>query len=340
MITLIDIEIIAMKNILTIIIPAYNQANFLEKCIKSLTNSVDNKINDCIYEIIVVNDGSTDDTILIAEKLKLEFSCIRIISQENQGLSGARNSGILHCQSEYIMLLDADDWLEISELERLLKITKENDLDLSSFSLKFYDENYNFTGNRPYHPMVYEKIDTGFSFLENGFQPSSACLFIYKTKFIKDNHLTFYPRISQQDVEFTLRLMLLAQKVYFSKAYIYCYYRHTGTITLPTTKEKLKKYLSDSIIVADQMSKNKENNLSKATQELIEKNYNSVIWNLIWRFITKPKEVDYGFKKQCLHQLKQKNLYPIKGDLKTNFQKLTTLFFNIESLLKLIFKLR
>jgi glycosyltransferase involved in cell wall biosynthesis len=316
---------------LSIIIPVYNTAKYIQKCFDSLQ---DLEVIGCKYEVLLINDGSTDNSIEIINSIALSNANVIVISHENQGLSGTRNVGINNAKGEYVLFLDSDDWLNGTVIAKLLTQVKKDNLDLLSYGLEFFDENNKSLGVREKHPLVYEQIISGKEALIQGYQPSSSCLFLYKTDFLKDNKLYFYPKIAQQDIEFTTRIMILAKTLYFSSEIGYNYYRHSGTISIPKSKEKLKKYLSDSIIVATQMKKNKsvldckEKNLILA----IEKNYNSVVWNLLYRLFTKPHETDLIFIKECLANLKAENLYPIKGSLKTNFQRFTMFFFNIENL--------
>lgn len=324
---------------LSIIIPVYNVEEYVERCFNSVRKLEDTKLD---YEVIFVNDGSTDNSLSVINKIAEGNSYVRILSQENQGLSGARNTGIEAAKGKYFLLLDSDDWLNFNVIKKLLDFTISNDLDILSYGLEYFDENYNSSGIRSKHPIEYNKILEGKEFLIQGYQPSSSCLFIYNTNFIKHNNLSFHSKISQQDVEFTIRMMLKAKKVYFSEETGYNYYRHLGTISLPKTVEKLHKYLSDAIIVASLIKSNVKhvNDVDKETVSVIEKNYNSVVWNLLWRFYTKPKEVDFAFKIKCLKELKEKELYPIKGELKTNFQNFTRVVFNVESVFKFILKLK
>jgi glycosyltransferase involved in cell wall biosynthesis len=321
---------------LSIIIPVYNVEDYIKKCY----NSVSGNYAEIGYEIIFVNDGSTDQSLKVLNEMVPKNDFITIITQENQGLSGARNTGIDAARGQYILFLDSDDWLNFEVIQELLPFAISNNLDLLSYGLEFFDENSMSMGQRDKHPLEYFKILKGSQVLIQGFQPSSSCLFFYKRTFLLQHNLKFYPKIAQQDVEFTTRIMLFAQKVYFTDRVAYNYYRHSGTISLPTSNEKLKKYLSDSIIVASLI---KENLKTLKTEDLdliraVEKNYNSVIWNLFWRFLTSPKEVSYEFKKLCLADLKAKKLYPIKGGLKSSFQKVVNLLFNSEPLLKVIWR--
>lgn len=327
------------KNILlSIIIPVYNVEKHLERCYESIRGD----FASLPYEIIFVNDGSTDKSLEVLNKIVPKSEFVKIITQENKGLSGARNTGIDIAKGEYLVFLDSDDWLNFDIIKELLYYALDENLELISYNLEYFNEDNNSMGLRMEHPLKYNIVLDGEQVLTQGYQPSSSCLFIYNKSFLNTYNLRFHPRIAQQDVEFTLRIMLYAKKVYFSNKVGYNYFRNHGTISLPTTIDKLKKYLSDSIIVADLMKKNclTVQNNNKKLICVIQKNYNSVVWNLIWRFYSKPKEVDYDFKVKCLKELKEKELYPIKGALKTNFQKISCFFFNQEWLLKLVFKFK
>ncbi len=323
---------------LSIIIPVYNVATHLEKCFKSVVD-VNNALD---YEIIFVNDGSTDDSLEVLEGLTTFSDNVTIISQDNKGLSGARNTGIDAAKGKYVIFLDADDWVDFGIIKDLLSFSIKNHLDLTSYRLRFVHESSSITVDSGYHPVTYNHVFSGLELLIQGYQPSSSCLFLYNRDFLILNKLSFYPKIAQQDVEFTLRVMLLAKRVYFSDKIGYNYFRHPGTISLPTTVKKLEKYLGDAIIVAGLMKANiqNEHNRSITARNVIQKNYNSVTWNLIWRFVSVPKEVDKDFKMHCIKLLQEKKLYPITGPLKSNFQRVTRVFFNSPSLLKLVFSLQ
>src|SRR5918995_6791294 len=94
--------------LVTVVIPCYNQAHFLGEAIESVLSQSYKR-----FEIVVVDDGSTDDTSEVATR----YPRVRCIRQENRGLAGARNTGIRHCQGEYVVFLDADDRLLPEALE-------------------------------------------------------------------------------------------------------------------------------------------------------------------------------------------------------------------------------
>jgi len=319
---------------LSIIIPVYNTQEYLYKCFEVFQKNSDN------IEVIFVNDGSTDNSSEILNEFKAKYDFVKIINQENQGLSGARNTGIKNASGKYFILLDSDDWLEWETILKIYNLATQKDLDLIGFRLQFVDENTIITGFSDKYPLGYEKNITGAEALIQGYQPSSACLFMYKTSFVLENNLEFYRGIMQEDVEFTVRILLYANNVLFTDKIGYNYYKRSDSMTTTLSKERIERYLLDSIIVASLIRNNEQTIKSITTIKALEKNYNSVVWNLLWRFLMKPKETDFSFKKQCMQELKVKSLYPIKGVLKTSFQNKMRFIFNSESLFKLLLKIR
>ena len=112
---------------ISVIIPAYNVAPYIEKCVQSVLNQT---ISD--LEVIIVDDGATDNTPEICDRLAQTDKRIQVIHQENKGLSGARNTGIDRATGDWIALLDSDDWIEPEMYETLLNIAEEYEADIAS----------------------------------------------------------------------------------------------------------------------------------------------------------------------------------------------------------------
>lgn len=123
---------------LSIIIPAYNVADYIEKCIRSLE---DQNIPKEEYEIIVTNDGSSDDCKIIVEKLQKEFSNIVLLNQENQGVSMARNNAIAIAKGNYILPIDPDDYVFPTILSRILEKAEQQDLDVLYLGYEILNQN-------------------------------------------------------------------------------------------------------------------------------------------------------------------------------------------------------
>ena len=118
----------------SIIVPAYNVAQYIEECIESVLNQdYDN------YEIIVVDDGATDETPKILDEIASKSEKVRVIHQKNGGLSAARNSGIEAALGDYILFLDGDDfWSEKSFLTEVNKKINEKNVDVVIYSYSYH----------------------------------------------------------------------------------------------------------------------------------------------------------------------------------------------------------
>lgn len=111
----------------SVIIPCYNSEEYLEKCLESVLNQK----SDLSYEVIAVNDGSVDNTAKILDTYKDKYSNLVVITQENKGFSGARNSGIKAARGRYLLFVDSDDYVEGDYINNLVGCAKKNNLDIA-----------------------------------------------------------------------------------------------------------------------------------------------------------------------------------------------------------------
>ena len=121
----------------SIVLPVYNSDSTLEKCIKSIINQSYKNI-----EIIIINDGSIDDSIKIIEDLKRKDERIKVLNKKNEGVSKARNDGISIASGKYIQFVDADDILEENITYELVKVLEKNDVDLAfcGYKIEYIDK--------------------------------------------------------------------------------------------------------------------------------------------------------------------------------------------------------
>ena len=118
-----------MDSLISIIVPVYNTENYLEKCLYSLVNQTYKNI-----EIIIIVDGSPDNSMNIIQKFVLADNRVKVISQKNQGLSGARNTGMNNTNGDYIMFIDSDDWIEIDTCEKAINASEKYNADVVFWS--------------------------------------------------------------------------------------------------------------------------------------------------------------------------------------------------------------
>ena len=115
---------------ISVVVPIYNTSIYLSKCLESLINQTYKDI-----EIICINDGSTDNSLEILNKFQKKDNRIKIITQENQGLSAARNKGIVEANGEYISFIDSDDWVDLDFFEKLITALEKEHADIAAGSI-------------------------------------------------------------------------------------------------------------------------------------------------------------------------------------------------------------
>jgi len=124
-----------MDDLVSVIIPAYNVEKYINQCVKSVLDQTYNNL-----EIIIVNDGSSDDTEKICRELLLSDNRIKVISQENKGLSVARNVGYRHSHGNWIIYIDSDDWIDKTFIEQLLNLAVTHKTSIAACKSRNVDE--------------------------------------------------------------------------------------------------------------------------------------------------------------------------------------------------------
>lgn len=209
---------------LSIIIPMYNVELYIEKC---LLSCLDQDIPQSDYEIIVVNDGSPDGSLAIAERVASTATNITVISQKNGGLSAARNTGLEVAKGEYVWFVDSDDWIEKDCLGRLTTLLTGVDCIRIGFRKVW---------NNHQEESRSAEAKSGKELLRNGIQ-QPVQFYIMKREFLKVNKLKFMEGIFHEDMEFTPRMLYLADEVFCMQDYIYNYLQRENSImTTPNPK--------------------------------------------------------------------------------------------------------
>lgn len=198
----------------SVIIPVYNTELYLPKCLDSVINQTLNEI-----EIIAINDGSTDNSVEILNDYALNDSRIRIISSQNKGGGAARNIGLSIATGNYIIFLDSDDFFELDMLEKMYKSAIKDNLDIVVCNMnKYNDINKKFEIHKvitipefimPNEVFNYKKCpDDIFNYFQN-----AAWNKLYKLEFIKSNNLKFQEIRRTNDLFFTKRAIVLANRI-------------------------------------------------------------------------------------------------------------------------------
>ena len=296
--------VVRIKMKLSIIVPVYGVANYLRKCVDSLLAQ---DITD--YEIILVDDGSPDECPQICDEyVALHPNFIKVIHQENAGLSAARNSGINAAQGDYIMFVDSDDYLQSNVLGTLMAQVKRDNLDV----LRFNYQNVRESGEvfvphegmkTDYNNYSSEPTD-GLTFLNE--RMGTQCYvvqFLVKADIVRQE--LFTPGIYFEDVDWTPRMLQCAKRVASTELVVYNYLWREGSITLSQKDiTKMRKQLQDKLALIAKL-----NQLGHSVVN--RKWFDSMISGLVINVVGIVSQYFYEQRKEYIRAIKALEVLPI-----------------------------
>lgn len=295
--------------LLSFIVPIYNADNYLMRCVESIRQQ---GFDESDYEIVLINDGSTDNSYKVAADLAGQHSNIRLFSQDNKGQGSARNLGIQKSMGKYLLFVDADDYLINCSLRKIVRFSEENHLEIGMTQLSLMSQNGKIV-KLELPATVENKIYDGNS-LFKVFHPASACAVLFLRKFLLDQHLFFTEKIMHEDVLFVTKAFLLAKRIFLFEETTYVYFWNSQSTDRLVSQEKRKKsLLSDIFIAKDLKIFVKERGLSSSIKMDVEMYSNRIVMSVISSLFRKDKWLDYNKKKAVLHKLEECQLLPIQG---------------------------
>lgn len=281
-----------MKKI-SVIIPVYNTEKYIDKCINSVLQQ------DLETEIIVVNDGSTDNSKKIIEKYKDK---IIYLEKENGGLSDARNYGLKYATGEYVAFLDSDDFIEKDLFLRLEKYIDKK-IDIIKFKIKLVDENYKEIRKIP--SPSFECVN-GEKAFENLFGLDEflevSCGYLYRKEFFKENNFHFEKGMYHEDFGLIPLVILKAKTVISLNIYGYNYLQTQNSITRNIDYSKTLKRANDVLAFYDNMIKKIESyEISQTSKKLIKEFYTNAM-------LDKAKTLNKKDRKTYISKLKNRKI--------------------------------
>lgn len=297
----------------SIIVPAYNTEKYIDKCLKSIfSNTYKN------FEVIIVNDGSTDKTEDIINKYIKKYDNIIYIKQKNMGLSLARNNGVKKATGDYLLFIDSDDYVEKNLLENINK--NIDDLDVLRYQLNivfndkiipYEEKEFNVTDGID----AFEKI-VKYKFIE------MAALYVINRKYYLDNNFMFEKDVYHEDYGLLPLVIATAKKVKSINYLGYNYVQRDGSIMSSNDIEKMKKKMDDMLFLFTKAIRyldnipNSQNVKSFYANSIIDK-YNSLSDKLKKEYIKKIKDlkiISYLSNDSFKRKIK-KILYEIKYEV-------------------------
>lgn len=208
---------------ISVVVPVYNVEDCLCRCIDSILFQT-----FADFELICVNDGSTDNSLKILQQYQKFDERIKIISKENGGLSSARNAGIANSGGEYILFVDSDDYLSSVALEILYKNAAEFDADVVVFD--YVEGDFSYTNPQyktmpNYREILKNKVFNASLLAEDSYKYFSVTAWskLYKADVIKNNNLKFCEGVYYEDVPFWSEIFTLAKSIIYVPEPLYFY---------------------------------------------------------------------------------------------------------------------
>lgn len=236
---------------ITIIIPLFNNENYISCLLDSI--SAQENIN---FEVVIINDGSTDNSLEVINEYKKRDNRIRIFNQENRGVSIARNDGIKYARGEWILFVDSDDWLKPQTLRKWLDQAIEQKLGvLIGNGVSFIEDPFSQENKRITRRQPYGRILTGKEWIEYCVEyrewPHFVWLQLIKKELIINNQLSFKDNTLHEDILWTINLSLIANRIGFCEELLYCYRHNLESITRSKEIKKLYHRADSYITVVD-----------------------------------------------------------------------------------------
>ncbi len=327
-----------MSNGISIIVPVYNGEKYLNDCLFSLIS-----ISNIELQIIIVNDGSVDNTANICEEWKTKYSVIRVIHQENQGVSASRNNGLKVASKDYIAFVDADDYILPHEFEKSFHSFLNSKADLGFTS---YFEIATAAKKRitlPYsgNTLLYRDAILN-DFLPNRAMASlgfmGACWRIfYRTVLLKENHIAFDVKLKyHEDVLFVIYAVYASDTIFFGDETYYCYRREVSgsasrSITVNNLEnrviffDKLKTFVEEKKINASfALRRRKCSLISKEIEFLIQTEHS--VKKLFYSILRILDGVEPNDKKHWRYHFFGKSFIPFVFLTKHGFDRLAVLY--------------
>lgn len=217
----------------------YNVAALLKTCLDSVYGQ---EMPEDDYQIVIIDDGSPDDSLDVARDLTRNRNNVTIISQQNKGLGGARNTGIDNSQAEYLLFLDSDDWYVPNSLRTLLEIAEKHRPDILEFGAQAIGLDGSIKASHAYST---DRSMTGIRYKNTIGGIPSACNKLYNRSFIERHGLRFREKIYTEDFEFNTRAFFFAEKVMATPHLVAQFLQNPDSITRTTGLSQKRKYVSD-----------------------------------------------------------------------------------------------
>ena len=234
---------------LSIIIPAYNVEQYIGKCLDSVYKYPSSERD---FEVIVIDDGSSDNTLTIANDIKYAHTNLKVIHKENEGVCTARNLGLEEAKGEYVMFVDADDWIMGGVKQLIESIDRHKGAEVIAFRCYLDDGTTEFgKWNFPTYK-VYKGTDL---FLSHSFVRGSVWGAFYSLKFLNKYSIRFPLGITHgEDTFFSTLVGMYAENYQFEDKHIYTVYARQGSACRTHDMKRVYRYKNNLITINEYLN--------------------------------------------------------------------------------------
>lgn len=330
--------------LLTIIIPCYNASNFLSKCLDSIYSQ---DVHISFFEVICVDDCSSDNTCDIITDYKKEYSNINLVKHlENKKAGGSRNSGLNLAIGRFVWFIDADDYICAGALSKISKVIEDITLDMVLFNFDIVDSEGIFVKMDATFPAT-STVVNGIEYLKqnfhNGFAPylGYAWRGVYKRELLIDIGLVFPENISYgEDTTHMCSAIIQSKKVLSLGYSVYCYRQNPYSHTYQLNEKKSGEFIFQSFFIAGNLIQELSFEVKQADSTLSALIIKDLSW-FVNRMFIKVLRATPAERKEFYFHLNNnekliKSIYPyfdLKNKLLINLRFVSTAFSDILSML-------
>lgn len=201
------------------------------------------------FEVILIDDGSTDRSYEIAKEYKCKFNNFKLYKQENKGVAHARNKGLELAEGEYISFVDSDDFVDINYLKKMVSVALKTDADVVCCNFKWAFENKKSIKNYiNYKTGSYSNIEALNMIIADTFMQSYLWNKLWKRDLFIISNVKF-PNMYFEDIATSFKLVYYSKKVYIMKDFLYYYNQRSGSILHDFSFETQNDYLQTLMII-------------------------------------------------------------------------------------------
>ena len=227
--------------IISFIIPAYNASATLFDCVESIVKSM----HGLCYEVVIVDDGSSDNTLQLAKSLCEENHNVRVFHQSNKGLSSARNTGIDLANGRFLAFVDSDDYIDCVRINKD-SLAEDCDIIVLPIVRKMIDGGFGQYGSRTQKIPFGKTFSSGKEYLLGRNVIPCVCAYLWRREFVVSSGLRFTEGIFHEDEEFSVMALLESGQLKCDDSiYRYVYVVRSDSITTSQEKAKIEKRLSN-----------------------------------------------------------------------------------------------